>query len=129
MKIYLMLKPSVLIFFLLSATANWGSECIAPQVSQKSDADDKSLNTDKILIYAEQVIGTQNKFSLKNNVELRYQGQTISTDIAEYNAESGVFTTPNIVSLSSEQGQINGLTADFDLIARTAKFNNAEFIP
>ena len=76
---------------------------------------------------AREVDGTRNKFSLKTDVELRYKGQVIRTDIAEYDASTGTFTTPNKVSLSSEQGEIKGLTADFDLVNRSANFKNAEF--
>ncbi|MBT8141432.1 MAG: LPS-assembly protein LptD [Gammaproteobacteria bacterium] len=82
---------------------------------------------EKILVYAREVDGTKNRFSLKKEVELHYQGQTIHTDIAEYNSQTGKFTTPGQVSLSSESGSINGLTADFDLKKRTANFKNAEF--
>ena len=122
-----MLKPILFsVLSLLSLSSNLGSECPAPslstQVTKQTEAD-----SDKVSIYAKEVDGTKNIFSLKKNVELEYRGQVIKTDIAEYDADEGVFTTPNEVSLSSAQGEITGLTADFDLQARTANFKNAEF--
>ncbi len=122
-----MLKPILFsVLSLLSLSSNLGSECPAPslstQVTKQTEAD-----SDKVSIYAKEVDGTKNIFSLKKDVELEYRGQVIKTDIAEYDADEGVFTTPNEVSLSSAQGEITGLTADFDLQARTANFKNAEF--
>ena len=122
-----MLKPVLFsVVSLLSLGSMLASECPAPdlntQVTQKTETD-----SDKVSIYAKEVDGTKNKFSLKTDVELEYRGQIIKTDIAEYDADEGIFTTPNEVSLASAQGEITGLTADFDLLARTANFKNAEF--
>ena len=114
-------------FFLMSLTSSLASECPVPSLTTQS-TEEVSTDFDKISILAKEVDGNRNKFSLKTDVELQYQGQIIKTDIAEYDADKGIFTTPNEVSLTSSQGEITGLTADFDLIARTANFKNAEFI-
>jgi len=123
-----MLKPTlcILIIASMSMTSTLASECPAPQLSNLIDSSITD-NSEQVTILAKEVDGTKNKYSLKTDVELRYQGQTIKTDIAEYDAEEGVFTTPNEVSLASSLGEITGLTADFDLVARTANFKNAEF--
>ena len=122
-----MLKPVLFsAITILSLSNTLATECpVANIITQSSEK--VSTDSEKVSIYAKEVDGTKNKFSLKTDVELHYQGQTIKTDIAEYNADEGTFTTPNEVSLSSSQGEINGLTADFDLLARTAKFKDAEF--
>ncbi len=122
-----MLKPFLFsVLSLLSLSNSLASECPVPILSTQA-IEQTDAESDKISIYAKEVDGTKNKFSLKTDVELEYRGQIIRTDIAEYDADQGIFTTPNEVSLASAQGEITGLTADFDLLERTANFKNAEF--
>jgi len=128
--LYSMLKRCLLLAAFVSVIGLDASECAISDnkslTHQTANTKDTSA-TEKISFFAEEVVGTRQKLSLKTDVEMRYQGQTIRTDIAEYDASTGTLTTPNKVSLSSEQGAITGLTADFDLVEQTANFKNAEF--
>jgi len=103
--------------------------CNSPTLEESESPKLSSSTTeDKVDIYAGDVSATGNLVSLKDDVEISYLGQTIKTNIAEYNSETGQVTTPETVSLESKIGAINGLTAEFDLSTQTAKFKNSEFI-
>ncbi len=114
---------------LLSLNINAALECHRDQLVPTSKQNHSNASSlDRIDIYAGQVEGTQQIFTLSDNVEVSYQGQTIKTDIAEYNRETGQFTAPNTVSLESKAGKIEGLKGEFDLTERSATFSDAEFL-
>jgi len=124
------LATSTILSLVFLTTSNFAAlECNRDQLkTQNKQTLASTQESERVNIYADSVEGTQDLFTLTENVEVSYQGQKIKTDIAEYNRATGQFTAPNMVSLESKAGSIQGLEGEFNLTERTATFTDAEFL-